>query len=123
MFGTVRRSLLRILLTFLAPWLGGLRGYFQTDYGQFIATPQWHELAVLHRRAATWFEAQGLIEKAICHAMEGDGPGEAGRLMGRHRKHILNGEQWRRLEQWLRRMPAKIVENDHELRMLKSVRS
>ena len=61
-----------------------------------------------------------MLEEAIHHALEGDGPGEAGRLMVRHRNDILNGEQWRRLTLWLNRLPAEVVEDDPELLMLKA---
>ena len=79
-----------------------------------------NEIAELHRRAASWFEAQGLLEEAIHHALKADGPAEAGRLIVRHRSEILNGEQWYRLDLWLKRLPAEVVEKEPELLMLKA---
>lgn len=78
------------------------------------------EIGGLHRRAAAWFEAHGLLEEAIDHASQADGPAEAGRLMVRHRNDILNLEQWHRLGQWLNRLPAEVVEGAPELLMLKA---
>jgi LuxR family maltose regulon positive regulatory protein len=80
------------------------------------------EIAGLHRRAASWFEAQGLLEEAIHHLLQADGPAEAGRLIVRHGNDILNGEQWYRLDQWLKQMPAELTEDDPELLMLKAWR-
>jgi LuxR family maltose regulon positive regulatory protein len=78
------------------------------------------EIAGLHRRAAAWFEEHGLLEEAIHHVLEGDGPEEAGRVMVRHRNEILNGEQWHRLERWLGRLPEEVVEANLELLMLRA---
>ena len=80
------------------------------------------EIAGLHRRAASWFEAQGLLEEAIHHLLQADGPAEAGRLIVRHRNEILNGEQWHRLDQWLTQLPAEVTEDDPELLMLQAWR-
>jgi LuxR family maltose regulon positive regulatory protein len=80
------------------------------------------EIAGLHRRAASWFEAQGMLEEALQHLVQADGPAEAGRLIVRHRNDILNGEQWNRLDQWLKQLPAELTEDDPELLMLKAWR-
>lgn len=80
------------------------------------------EIVGLHRRTAAWFEAQGLLEEAIQHTLQGDGPAAAGRLMVRHRLEILNEEHWFRLDQWLRRLPDELVKKDLELLILKAWR-
>jgi LuxR family maltose regulon positive regulatory protein len=80
------------------------------------------EIAGLHRRAASWFEGEGLLEEAIQHLLQADEPAEAGRLIVRHRNDILNGEQWHRLDQWLQQLPAEVTEDDPELLMLKAWR-
>jgi LuxR family maltose regulon positive regulatory protein len=79
-----------------------------------------NEIANLHGRAAAWLDEHGLLEEAIHHALVGDGPAEASRLMVSHRNDILNGEQWHRLERWLRWLPTETVEDDPELLMLKT---
>jgi ATP/maltotriose-dependent transcriptional regulator MalT len=78
------------------------------------------EITGLHRCAAGWFEAQGLLEEAMHHTLQGDGPAEASRLIVRHRNDILNGEQWHRLALWLNRLPAEVVEDDPDLLMLRA---
>jgi LuxR family maltose regulon positive regulatory protein len=78
------------------------------------------EVASLHRRAASWFEERGLLEEAIHHTLQGGGPAEAGRLIVRHRNQIVNGEQWHRLDAWLKRLPAEVIENNPELLMLEA---
>jgi LuxR family maltose regulon positive regulatory protein len=83
-------------------------------------TPQ--EIADLHRRAASWFETQGLLEEAIQHLLQADGPAEVGRLIVRHRNEILNNEQWYRLDRWLHQLPAKTIEDDPELMILQAWR-
>ncbi|NOR40050.1 MAG: hypothetical protein GQ537_02420 [Gammaproteobacteria bacterium] len=77
-----------------------------------------HEISGLHRRAASWFEAHGLLEEAFNHVLQADGPAAAGRLIVRQRNDILNGEQWYRLTLWLNRLPAEVVEDNLELLML-----
>ena len=78
------------------------------------------ELAGLHQRAADWLEAQGLLEEAIEHALKAGGPAAAASLIVRHRNEIMNKEQWYRLDQWLLRLPAEIIECDPELLMLQA---
>ena len=78
------------------------------------------KIAGLHRRAASWFEDRGLLEEAIHHALQADGPAEAGRLMVRHRNDILNQEQWHRLTRWLNLLPVEVVDENPELLLLKA---
>ncbi|HID77177.1 MAG TPA: hypothetical protein EYP56_14430 [Planctomycetaceae bacterium] len=63
------------------------------------------EIAELHRRAAAWFEGQGLLDEAIRHALRGDGPEGAARLVARYRNEILKEERWHQLGQWLSSLP------------------
>lgn len=78
------------------------------------------EIATLHERAANWFEEHGLLDEAFQHALKGNGPAEAGRLIARHRIEILNEEQWHRLDPWLRGLPPGTDEDNPELLMLKA---
>ena len=89
-------------------------------YDQLKAHVAPNEIASLHQRAASWFEEHGWLEEAIHHALAGEGPAEAARLIVRHRNEILNQEQWHRLDQWLRLLPAEVVENDPELLMMEA---
>jgi len=78
------------------------------------------EIATLHERAANWFEEQGLLDEAFQHALKGNDPAEAGRLIARHGIEILNEEQWHRLDQWLRGLPPGTGEDNPELLILKA---
>ncbi len=75
-------------------------------------------IASLHRQAAAWFEAQGLLEEAIHHVQKGAGAVEAGRLLIRHRNKIMNGEQWYRLDRWLKRLPEQSSQDAPDLLLL-----
>ncbi len=77
-------------------------------------------IASLHRRAAAWFEAHGLLEEAIHHAFLGDGSAEVVRIMVRHRNEILNQEQWYRLSRWLKQLPEEALEDNPDILILKA---
>ena len=63
------------------------------------------EIATLHLRASAWYANHGRIEEALRHALAGrDTPG-AVQLFAQHRHHLLNTEQWPRLERWLAIFP------------------
>ncbi|MBW2160106.1 MAG: AAA family ATPase [Deltaproteobacteria bacterium] len=89
-------------------------------YDQLRAHVAPNEIASLHQRAASWFEEHGWLEEAIHHALAGEGPAEAARLIVRHRNEILNQEQWHRLDGWLKRLPAEVIQKDPELLMLEA---
>jgi LuxR family maltose regulon positive regulatory protein len=78
------------------------------------------EIIGMHRRAASWFEARGLLEEAIDHVLQADGPVAAGRLIVRQRNEILNGEQWHGFERWLNRLPAEALADDPDLLILRA---
>ncbi|HQC80928.1 MAG TPA: LuxR C-terminal-related transcriptional regulator [Accumulibacter sp.] len=90
-----------------------LRAELQNDYP---AT----EIAVLHQRAADWFEAHGLLEDAVPHALSGGGARAAGRLLIRHRNPLINREQRHRLGRCLGLLPPDTIESDAELLMMKA---
>ncbi|MGF1612841.1 MAG: response regulator [Gammaproteobacteria bacterium] len=66
------------------------------------------EIAALHTRASQWFEAQGLIEEAIRHALLAGDDSGAVRLVECHRYAALNEDKWYVLEGWLSLLPASI---------------
>ena len=74
-----------------------------------------NEISTLHDRACTWFEANGMIEEAFHHAMSGNNPDVAGRLVARHRHELMNKEQWNRLGRLMDKLPRTIIENNPEL--------
>jgi LuxR family maltose regulon positive regulatory protein len=76
------------------------------------------EINALHARASAWFAENGLIEEALPHALAGDNPMAAARLVARHGFDLMNDEQWPRLEDWLRLVPIDIVDQEPELLLL-----
>ncbi len=73
------------------------------------------EISMLHDKACTWFEANGMIEEAFYHAMSGRDPDGAGQLVARHRHELMNKEQWHRLGRLLAKLPRTVIESNPEL--------
>jgi LuxR family maltose regulon positive regulatory protein len=73
------------------------------------------EIKVLHARASAWFAENDLIEEALQHALAGGNWTAAIHLIARHGHRLMNGEEWLRLENWLRMLPADMVDQDPEL--------
>ena len=78
------------------------------------------DISALRRRAAAWYEGQGLFEEALGQLVETDDPSEAARLVARQRSWITEREQWHRLDVWLRLLPARLIEDSPELLMLQA---
>jgi LuxR family maltose regulon positive regulatory protein len=78
------------------------------------------EVVELHRRATAWFEANGLLEEAIPHALAAADAAAAGQLLARHRNSLLNREDRHRLQRCLSLLPADTIEMDPELLLLKA---
>ena len=78
------------------------------------------EIAALHERASVWFEENGLIEEALHHALAGDSPEAAGRLVTRHRHDLMNREEWHRLRRWIHLIPRDIIEKGPDLLVLQA---
>ncbi|MCM8596818.1 LuxR C-terminal-related transcriptional regulator [Accumulibacter sp.] len=74
----------------------------------------------LHRYASGWFEAHGLIEEALDHALVAGGPGLASELLVRQYARVVGRDSRHRLERCLSRLPAAVVDSDPELLLLKS---
>ena len=77
-------------------------------------------LAELHRRAARWLEENGWLDEAMEHLLKVPDPKEAAGLIVRHRNTILNREQWPWLDKWFHRLPARLVEENPELLLMKA---
>lgn len=88
------------------------------DQLRALAAPE--EISALRRRAAAWFEEQGLLEEAIGQLLESNDPSAAARLVARQRSWITEKEQWHRLDVWLRLFPARLIEESPELLMLQA---
>jgi LuxR family transcriptional regulator, maltose regulon positive regulatory protein len=72
-------------------------------------------VAALHRRASAWYEAQGLIEEAIQHALAAGAPEEAARLVEQRAEALLIGSEMATLRRWIERLPEEIVHRHHRL--------
>jgi LuxR family transcriptional regulator, maltose regulon positive regulatory protein len=64
---------------------------------------------ILHGRASAWFEREGLIEKAIEHAMAAGAYERAGQLIARHWFGYLATGQTMTLREWLDALPEDLV--------------
>jgi LuxR family maltose regulon positive regulatory protein len=72
-------------------------------------------IAQLRRTAGEWFEASGFLEDALSQFLAGGHASAAGDIVRRHRHAMMNREGWARLDGWIRRLPAEVVESDVEL--------
>lgn len=73
------------------------------------------EIAMLHKRASAWFAARGDLDEALWHALAAGDKGAAVRIVADHRHHLINQEQWRRLDRWLHLFPADVIQERPEL--------
>ncbi len=67
------------------------------------------QVATLHRRAARWYEAQGLPDDAIGHALAAAEYAEAAALIGQIGQERLMGGELTTLQRWLDRLPDDVV--------------
>jgi LuxR family transcriptional regulator, maltose regulon positive regulatory protein len=74
---------------------------------------------MLHRRASTWFEEQGMLDEAIQHARESGDPEMVARLMEKGLKDVLNREDALTLEQWIHLLPEGYLHARPFLLMIK----
>ncbi len=68
-----------------------------------------------HERASRWFAERGLVEEALDHALAAGDHEAATALIEQHRRGLMNGEQFRTLEQWIARLPREWVESNPTL--------
>jgi ATP/maltotriose-dependent transcriptional regulator MalT len=70
------------------------------------------EIALLHRRASAWYAEQGLMEKALEHALEGGDAQGATRLVEEYFFRAYEQEEWAQYEHWIRLLPVEQVQNN-----------
>jgi LuxR family maltose regulon positive regulatory protein len=93
---------------------------FQELLQQRLATEMTpDQVNALHLQASTWFEAQGLIEDAMHHALAANDFELAARQMSSGLREVLNREDRPTLERWLRLLPEELVQQQPELLMIK----
>lgn len=66
-------------------------------------------LAALHRRAAAWFEQNGLVAEAITHALAAKDDDGAARLIEQNMNSLMASGQLATLLQWIETLPAAVV--------------
>lgn len=67
------------------------------------------EVASVRLRASAWCAEYGLPDEAIQYALAAGDPATAAQVMVRHRNDLMNTDQWRRLDQWLKLLPADVM--------------
>lgn len=67
------------------------------------------EVASVRLRASAWCAEYGLPDEAIQYALAAGDPAAAAQVMVRHRNALMNTDQWRRLDRWLKLLPADVV--------------
>ncbi len=65
------------------------------------------EIAGLHRRASGWFEAQGMIDEAVRHALGAGDDVAAAEIVERHWRAELDQDRWYIAKRWLDRLPVE----------------
>lgn len=74
----------------------------------------------VHRRAASWFAQQGLIEEALQQALEAGDREWAARMMEGGVREVLNREDRPMVERWVRLLPAEFRRSRPGLLMLEA---
>ncbi len=77
------------------------------------------EVNQLHLRASAWFEAHGLIDEAMHHALAAGDLDLAARQMYAGLRDALNREDRPTLERWLSLLPEEMIQRNPELLMVK----
>ena len=73
---------------------------------------EWPErLAVLDHKAAAWYDAHGLADDAVRHALDAGDSVRAARLVERHVDELLLRGEGATLQRWLAALPAKLVDS------------
>lgn len=85
-----------------------LRNFLQKKIG----TPG---VAGLHRRAADWFEQQGLVAEAMSHALAAGDAERAARLVEQNARTLLSRSEMTTLLSWLDALPAELVRSQPQL--------
>jgi LuxR family transcriptional regulator, maltose regulon positive regulatory protein len=107
---------------FLTP-LDGVRGWWR--YHQLFADllrarlqqQQPGTLPALHRAAAAWWEAQGLVHQAIGHALAAGQAAWAARMIEQHFDAFLERAEGAMVDRWVAALPAELVRRRPRLRL------
>jgi LuxR family transcriptional regulator, maltose regulon positive regulatory protein len=77
------------------------------------------QIIELHRRAAAWFEQQGLVEEALHHLLEIHDFDQAERLVQQALREVLNREDRSTLERWVSLFPEDFIQQSPWLLIMK----
>lgn len=79
------------------------------------------QVTELHRRAASWFAGQGLIDEALRHALAVGDLDMAAQLMVTGLCDVLNREDLATLDRWLRLLPDEFIQRHPWLLAIKAI--
>jgi len=77
------------------------------------------KLPGLHRSAAAWYEAHGLVDEAIHHALAGGDAAWAARLIERHFDALLR--RGATVDRWMTELPEELLRSRPRLRLIQAV--
>ncbi len=107
--------------------LGGNERWFRYHHifrdllrGQLEARGRPERAIELHRCAGAWFEAEGRVDDALEHALEGGDPTRAARIVATHGNDLVDLERWAELERWISRLPEPLVGADPDILLLQA---
>jgi ATP/maltotriose-dependent transcriptional regulator MalT len=75
----------------------------------------------LHRAAAAWCEAHGLVDDAVRHALAADDAVWAARLIEQHFDALLHRAEGATVDRWVAALPAELVRSRPRLRLAQAV--
>jgi LuxR family transcriptional regulator, maltose regulon positive regulatory protein len=78
-------------------------------------------LPALHRAAAAWFEARGLVHEAIEHALAANEAVWAARLIERNFDGLLERAEGAMVDRWVAALPAELIRSRPRLRLAQAV--
>ena len=73
------------------------------------------DIRALHKRASDWFAQHGYAEESLRHAQASGDTAAAVHVFALHRRVLTNGEEWHRLERWVKSFPRAVIEQEPEL--------
>jgi LuxR family maltose regulon positive regulatory protein len=68
------------------------------------------KIAMLHRRASSWYATQGLTQEAIEHTLAAGDLTEAAHLVEARLLWAIQQEQWAQMERWLHLLPEDLIQ-------------
>jgi len=73
------------------------------------------QINLLHIQASGWLAQQGLIEEALDHAFWANDTQQAIQIVAQARYALMNGTEWQRLQQLIRRFPQASIDQSPDL--------